>query len=139
MSFGASRLLTPAAERQLVDVRQHLGQLRDLLVALPATAADLAALVASIRQLDELFLLVVVGEFNAGKSAFVNALLGERVFEEGVTPTTAQHPADSLRRRPSGARRARRARPSTAPVELLRDLHIVDTPGTNAIIASTSG
>ena len=30
----------------------------------------------SIRQLDELFLLVVVGEFNAGKSAFINALLG---------------------------------------------------------------
>jgi GTPase Era involved in 16S rRNA processing len=28
-------------------------------------------------------MIVVVGEFNAGKSAFVNALLGERIFEEG--------------------------------------------------------
>jgi tRNA U34 5-carboxymethylaminomethyl modifying GTPase MnmE/TrmE len=82
VSFGASRLLAPAAERHVVEVREHLAQLRDLLVALPATAADLEALVASIRQLDELFMIVVVGEFNAGKSAFVNALLGERVFEE---------------------------------------------------------
>ena len=30
------------------------------------------------------------GEFNSGKSAFINALLGQRVLAEGVTPTTAQ-------------------------------------------------
>src|SRR5256885_6992724 len=34
-------------------------------------------------------LLVVVGEFNAGKSAFINALIGRSVLREGVTPTTA--------------------------------------------------
>ena len=44
----------------------------------------------SIDQLDELFLLVIVGEFNSGKSAFINALLGSRIVAEGVTPTTAQ-------------------------------------------------
>ncbi len=133
MSFGASRLLTPAAERQLVDVRQHLAGLRDLLVALPATDPDHAALVASIRQLDERFMIVVVGEFNAGKSAFVNALLGERVFEEGVTPTTARiqlirHGATAAAGDDEGGTLV-----VTAPVELLRDLQIVDTPGTNAI------
>ena len=36
------------------------------------------ALEASIAQLDELFLLVIVGEFNSGKSAFINALVGSR-------------------------------------------------------------
>ena len=90
MAFGSSRLLGASAERQLVEVRQQLADLRDTLVALPATAPDLATLSASTRQLDELFMIVVVGEFNAGKSAFVNALLGERIFEEGVTPTTAR-------------------------------------------------
>ena len=40
--------------------------------------------------LEELFLLVIVGEFNAGKSAFINALVGSKVLPEGVTPTTAQ-------------------------------------------------
>ena len=35
------------------------------------------------------FHLVVVGEFNHGKSSFVNALLGESALAVGVTPTTA--------------------------------------------------
>jgi small GTP-binding protein len=116
-----------------VDVRQQLADLRDRLVALPVTAPDLAALVDSIRQLDELFMVVVVGEFNAGKSAFVNALLGERVFEEGVTPTTAH--IQQIRYGPTAASRHddRGMLVVTAPVELLRDLQIVDTPGTNAL------
>src|SRR3954463_10721549 len=37
--------------------------------------------------LSGLFLLVVAGEFNSGKSSFINALLGEKVLPEGVTPT----------------------------------------------------
>ena len=43
-----------------------------------------------IRKLEEdRFHLVVVGEFNHGKTTFVNALLGEHVLPVGVTPTTA--------------------------------------------------
>jgi small GTP-binding protein len=38
---------------------------------------------------EDRFHLVVVGEFNHGKSSFVNALLGEHVLPVGVTPTTA--------------------------------------------------
>jgi hypothetical protein len=38
--------------------------------------------------LDEPFLLVVVGEFNSGKSSVVNALLGSPFLEEGILPTT---------------------------------------------------
>jgi hypothetical protein len=37
------------------------------------------------EQLEELFLLVVVGEFNAGKSAFLNAMLGKKYLKEGGT------------------------------------------------------
>jgi small GTP-binding protein len=114
-------------------VRDQLGELRDLLGALPATTADLATFAASIRQLDELFMIVVVGEFNAGKSAFVNALLGERVFEEGVTPTTARIQLIRYGSTVASADDDRGALVVTAPVELLRDLQIVDTPGTNAI------
>jgi small GTP-binding protein len=133
VAFGSSRLLDASTERRLVEVRQQLADLRDILVALPATDPDLATLSASIRQLDELFMIVVVGEFNAGKSAFVNALLGERIFEEGVTPTTAciqliRHGAAA-----ASGHEERGALVMTAPVELLRDLQIVDTPGTNAL------
>src|SRR5215468_8319241 len=38
---------------------------------------------------DEVFHLVVLGEFNHGKSTFVNALLGADVLPTGITPTTA--------------------------------------------------
>jgi ribosome biogenesis GTPase A len=87
-----------------------------------------------MRQLDAPFLLVIVGEFNAGKSAFINALLGQVLLPEGVTPTTTQiqllRYGETLTRGidPDGLQVV------TAPVELLRDVHIVDTPGTNAII-----
>ncbi len=37
----------------------------------------------------ERFHLVVLGEFNHGKTTFVNALLGEDVLPVGITPTTA--------------------------------------------------
>jgi small GTP-binding protein len=126
--------IAPDLQRQLNDGRDLLGDIRDTLTRVGALAADQAALIASIRQLDEFFLLVVVGEFNAGKSAFINALAGRRVVAEGVTPTTAEihllrygdtvtsHLADD------GIRMV------SAPVDLLRDVHIVDTPGTNAII-----
>jgi predicted GTPase len=43
-----------------------------------------------VRKLTEdRFHLVVVGEFNHGKTTFVNALLGENALPVGVTPTTA--------------------------------------------------
>jgi predicted GTPase len=43
-----------------------------------------------VRKLTEdRFHLVVVGEFNHGKTTFVNALLGESALPVGVTPTTA--------------------------------------------------
>ena len=46
-----------------------LGRVRDALVRFGASPLAMAA---SGRQLDELFLLVVVGEFNSGKSAVIN-------------------------------------------------------------------
>jgi GTPase SAR1 family protein len=38
---------------------------------------------------DERFSLVVLGEFNHGKSTFINALLGQSILPVGITPTTA--------------------------------------------------
>src|SRR6185295_13680574 len=84
------RVLEPALATQLAETRELLGAVRDALIDFGAVGPDQAALAASMRQLDDLFLLVVVGEFNAGKSAFINALVGQNVLEEGVTPTTAQ-------------------------------------------------
>ena len=104
-------ILTPAEQEVLREERRILGDLRASLIRFGASDESLAALERSIEQLDELFLLVVVGEFNAGKSAVINALAGRTLMEEGVTPTTAR----------------------VTPVRY-DDILIVDTPGTNAVI-----
>jgi small GTP-binding protein len=128
------RALAPDLQQQLNSGRELLAALREALARFGAPDADQAALAASIRQLDEFFLFVVVGEFNAGKSAFINALAGQRILTEGVTPTTAQ--IHVLKHGPQIETTIddHGVRVVTAPVELLRDIHIVDTPGTNAII-----
>ena len=51
---------------------------------------DVRALDGVQTSLDEIFLLVVVGEYNAGKSTLINALLGENVLETGDLPTTRE-------------------------------------------------
>ena len=40
--------------------------------------------------LETLFLVVIVGEFNAGKSSVLNAFFGAKLMEEGPIPTTAK-------------------------------------------------
>ncbi|HQF44803.1 MAG TPA: dynamin family protein, partial [Anaerolineaceae bacterium] len=84
------KILSPEQDHILQQERNFLNDLRMNLVGCNANRDDLDALGQSIRQLDDLFLLVVVGEFNAGKSAFINALLGKQYLKEGVTPTTSR-------------------------------------------------
>src|SRR5712675_1987611 len=92
MSMPAENVgVLPELVRELLrEERTLLGRLRERLAIETATAADVNQLRQAELDLDELFLLVVVGEFNSGKSAFINALLGLRVLEEGVTPTTTR-------------------------------------------------
>ena len=129
-----TRVLDRAADEQLNAARHLLSGLEAALAAVPATPADTKTLADSARQLDDLFLLVVVGEFNAGKSAFINALLGTRVLEEGVTPTTSRIHLIRYGDATTDVVAASGVQVVTAPVESLEDIHIVDTPGTNAIL-----
>ncbi|MEW6638708.1 MAG: dynamin family protein, partial [Actinomycetota bacterium] len=88
----------------------------------------------ALSDLEELFLLVVVGEFNSGKSAFINALLGAEVSREGVTPTTDRITLMHYGEEPSARERRDGVLEKAYPSEFLREVAIVDTPGTNAII-----
>ena len=126
----------------------------------PALAALTVAAGRAVEAFDRPLLVAVMGEFNAGKSSFVNALVGETVAPTGVTPTTAtvnvlRHgPATGARvvyhdgtvRALEGAalepflRELTDARAAAVrvveifhPLASLRRVEIVDTPGLNSI------
>src|SRR5438046_6754381 len=80
-------ILTDAQAQLLRDEKKYLTDLFATLSELKSPPAELDALQDSIVRLEELFLIVVVGEFNAGKSALVNGLLGAKVLQEGAIPT----------------------------------------------------
>lgn len=133
MSQASKSLLSDRLHTLLGEEREVLDQLYTRLTGFGATTDEATLLRRALTGLTELFLLVVVGEFNAGKSAFINALLGDAVMPEGVTPTTAA--INFLRFGPVHATSANAAGfvEHTYPAPFLRDIHIVDTPGTNAI------
>lgn len=124
-----------AARAVLRRERTLVADLGALLARTGGDAAAAATLREALRGLDGLFLLVVVGEYNAGKSSLVNALLGADVMPEGVTPTTDRvtlvtHGSEATREE-----RDRELAHVTHPAARLEDLALVDTPGTNAVIA----
>ena len=128
------KILSPEQDHILQQERIFLNELRVNLVGCNANRDDLDALGQSIRQLDDLFLLVVVGEFNAGKSAFINALLGKQYLKEGVTPTTSRINLLRYGEPASETLAEDHYLVHHLPVGFLTEITIVDTPGTNAVI-----
>lgn len=124
-------------DRQRLLLEQERQLANDLQTCL-TDFAEAGSFADTLRQvtlsLDDLFLLVVVGEFNAGKSACINAMLHADVLEEGVIPTTHQV---TILRYGEGKEQQRREQgvlEQHFPVEFLRDISIVDTPGVNAVL-----
>jgi small GTP-binding protein len=127
------QVLTRQQTEFIADERRLVLRARDVLAGADGPRADVERLAKLLTEMDELFLLVIAGEYNAGKSTFVNALLGDEVFAMGDLPTTR---AISI---------LRYGNPGPAePVgdhtlvyryslDVLRDLEIVDTPGTNSL------
>jgi len=128
------RILDERHEALVDRERELLGRFIGFLKDFGAPSNDVDLVQRTLSDLEELFLLVIVGEFNSGKSAFINALLGAEIAEEGVTPTTDR--ITVLRHSPEPVQRERRdgVLEKGYPSALLREIAIVDTPGTNAII-----
>ena len=128
------RLLNEHQQAILQRERDLIQRLLHILDSWEIDTSDSGHLRQALDQLNELFLLVVVGEFNSGKSALINALLGETYLSEGVTPTTdriyiVKHGEPG---NPEFIRE--NVRVVRYPAEILREVHIVDTPGTNAVL-----
>ncbi|MEJ7600163.1 MAG: dynamin family protein [Kofleriaceae bacterium] len=87
------------AKREIISRFEHLANVAEG-VGMQTLSRDIRT--TRIPKLEaERFHLVVLGEFNHGKSTFVNALLGSEILPTGITPTTAsinhvihgEHPA----------------------------------------------
>ncbi len=133
--LGRKKVLGERQEALLGQERELLSRLRKTLATFSDTLpGDLRTLDEALVHLDELFLLVIAGEFNSGKSSFINALIGEIVLKEGVTPTT-----DRINILKYGDQASEHLRDEFVleihyPADMLREINIVDTPGTNAVI-----
>jgi len=90
-------------------------------------------LLSAIENLESLFLVVFVGEFSTGKSSIINAIIGEKTLDEGITPTT-----DKISIIKYGEEKGTELKDGIATFTVnqknLENLYIVDTPGTNVTI-----
>ncbi|MBN1454343.1 MAG: dynamin family protein [Anaerolineales bacterium] len=127
-------VLTDQQAQFLRDEKETLAEFQLALVEFDLPREALDSLQKAILQLDELFLIVVAGEFNAGKSALINALLGQKVLVEGATPTTSRVTLVKWGEQAAEQVIDENFAVYTYPLPLLKELNIVDTPGTNAII-----
>lgn len=126
--------LSDTSRKLLADERSALSDLLVLLGRVEGSEAELRDLQTALEDLEGSFMLVVCGEYNAGKSTLLNALLGLRVMPEGVTPTTDRITVITWGEETAETETGKDIVRRTAPVEVLKEISIVDTPGTNAII-----
>lgn len=126
--------LTDDARRILQEERALLTRLLDLLQETDAAAETVEQLQGMVEHHEALFLVVVVGEFNTGKSTALNALFGRRVMEEGPIPTTAKITVLRHGEEPLTQARTEFLEERRLPDDLLQHLTLVDTPGTNSIV-----
>jgi small GTP-binding protein len=112
-------------QRLLVELRETLEH---------EQADDRRRVEELLATLEDLFTLVIVGEFNAGKSSIINALFGEKLRTEGPIPvddviSVLRHGEEASQRRVSDF-----VIEQFYPVDFLRNITLVDTPGTNSIV-----
>ncbi|MCB0290242.1 MAG: dynamin family protein [Calditrichaeota bacterium] len=115
-------------------------KLDELLKALATLAyevntPDLQRVIDDLRSnLNEPFLFVVVGEVKAGKSSFINALLGADICPVDAAPCTDVIQQIVYAPEKSQVSLNEHLRRVALPNEILKTIAIVDTPGTNTII-----
>jgi len=113
------------------DVRELLTKGLDTLARV---GVETEPLKQALLDLDGPFLLVVAGEFNSGKSSLLNALLEDDFLKEGVTPTTDRINLIGYGPEPRLKPQSPELVLIQLPHPLLKDVRLVDTPGTNAIL-----
>ncbi len=110
----------------LVILAQQIGAPRETLRNLQDLAANLS----------QPFLFVVVGEVKAGKSSMLNALFGREFCKVDVLPVTDRIYVFKYGDKEHDVQVSEHVSACYRPIDFLKDFNIVDTPGTNTIVAN---
>lgn len=133
--------VTTTLEGPIAALREKtIAAIEDIAQSLSEQGDDAADDVQRLRDVsqdlrDMFFIVAIIGEFNSGKSSFVNALLGDKLLPMGITPTTEHieliRYAEQVERVPAirhGSLREWHHPNTGAP-----GVAIVDTPGTGSV------
>ena len=127
---------TPSGEPGIIPLRERASRLLSQIarvapvVELPEERCELAERLSC--NVSEPFLVVVVGEVNSGKSTLVNALLGGIFSPSGLLPVTDRVRVFQHGETPSDVTE-NEVTTITRPLDVLKQVKIVDTPGVNSI------
>ncbi|HRJ15281.1 MAG TPA: dynamin family protein, partial [Saprospiraceae bacterium] len=130
-----SQLISRDVQIYRAQVEEIIKDLHELVIQ--TGNEDLGRTVSDLRnRINDPFMFVIVGEVKAGKSSFINALLstGKEIAKVAPQPMT-----DTIQQIVFGEQEeAVTVNPFLKkiflPVDILREIAIVDTPGTNTIV-----
>lgn len=130
-----SKVIDHQLHQQKSDLKGILQRLQQFTHRISHVATG--SIIADLRdRIDEPYMFVIVGEVKAGKSSFINALLNEpdlcAVAPSPMTDTIQQIVYGPERRVEMISPHLKRV---YQPHAILKEVAIVDTPGTNTIIA----
>ena len=130
-----SDILNKNLQAHRSQINQIIKELHDLCIDIKHD--ELANTVSELRnRINEPFMFVIVGEVKSGKSSFINALLntGKEICKVAPSPMT-----DTIQQVIYGEEEKEiqindYLKKITYPDKILKEIAIVDTPGTNTII-----
>ncbi len=117
------------------ELESALADLLKLESSLHRDAANVDTIQGLLSDVREPLLFVVVGEVKAGKSSLLNALFGQEFAKVDVLPATDRVHIFRYGREPRTVEVSPRLLERYEPIEFLKDFNVVDTPGTNTMVA----
>lgn len=117
------------------ELETALGELLDLAAGLKRDVASLETIRGLLSDVREPLLFVVVGEVKAGKSSLLNALFGQEFARVDVLPATDRVYVFKYGSEDRVVEISPRLTERYLPIEFLKTFNVVDTPGTNTMVA----
>ena len=117
------------------ELETALGKLLRLATEIRREPATLDTLHGLLRDVREPLLFVVVGEVKAGKSSLLNALFGQEFAKVDVLPATDRVYIFRHGTEDKSVEVSAQLTERYLPIEFLENFNVVDTPGTNTMVA----